>query len=132
MFQGSYVAIKCMKSHFKSIEQVNSLREIQALRRLNPHPNISDLEEVLYDKQVSLEIHSMDGVISLQHMKGSQGSHGFIPPTPRISHFMVFMSQTSYMTYSWLLCQTSVLFPSHFLIYFYIFSSIDWSSCSSI
>lgn len=32
------------------MDQVNSLREIQALRRLNPHPNIIDLEEVLYDK----------------------------------------------------------------------------------
>lgn len=46
---GKYVAIKCMKSHFDSIEQVsrlftvtnvqvNNLREIQALRRLSPHP----------------------------------------------------------------------------------------------
>lgn len=47
---GEYFAIKCMKSSFKNLEQVNSLREIQALRRLNPHPNIIDLEEVLYDK----------------------------------------------------------------------------------
>lgn len=47
---GEYFAIKCMKSTFKNMDQVNSLREIQALRRLNPHPNIIDLEEVLYDK----------------------------------------------------------------------------------
>ncbi len=36
-----------MKNHFKSLEQVNSLREIQALRRLNPHPNIIELQEAL-------------------------------------------------------------------------------------
>ena len=30
--------------------QVNSLREIQALRRLSPHPNIVTLLEVLYDR----------------------------------------------------------------------------------
>lgn len=30
-----------------SLEQVNSLREIQALRRLNPHPNIIELKEVV-------------------------------------------------------------------------------------
>ena len=30
-----------------SIEQVNNLREIQALRRLNPHPNILTLHEVV-------------------------------------------------------------------------------------
>ena len=45
-----YHAIKCMKNHFESIDQVNNLREIQALRRLSPHPNIVKLEEVLYDQ----------------------------------------------------------------------------------
>ena len=29
------------------MDQVNNLREIQALRRLNPHPNIILLEEVI-------------------------------------------------------------------------------------
>lgn len=48
---GEYFAVKCMKNHFSSIDQVNNLREIQALRRLNPHRNIIDLEEVLYDQQ---------------------------------------------------------------------------------
>ena len=47
---GTYRAIKCMRNHFESIEQVNNLREIQALRRLSPHPNIITLEEVLYDQ----------------------------------------------------------------------------------
>ncbi|CAG9465944.1 unnamed protein product [Pedinophyceae sp. YPF-701] len=47
---GRYCAIKCMKNHFDSLEQVNSLREIQALRRLSPHPNIIKLLEVLYDQ----------------------------------------------------------------------------------
>ena len=44
---GQYVAIKCMKNHFQSIDQVNNLREIQALKRLNPHSNIVKLHEVL-------------------------------------------------------------------------------------
>ena len=38
-----------MKGRFDSIEQVDSLREIQALRRLSPHAHIVSLEEVLYD-----------------------------------------------------------------------------------
>jgi len=42
-----YMAIKCMKAHFQNIEQVNNLREIQALKRLSPHPNIITLHEVL-------------------------------------------------------------------------------------
>ena len=44
---GKYVAIKCMKKSFKSIEQVNNLREIQALRILSPHPHIIQLLEVI-------------------------------------------------------------------------------------
>jgi len=32
------------------LSQVNNLREIQALRRLSPHPNIVSLLEVLYDR----------------------------------------------------------------------------------
>eukprot|EP00928_Gymnodinium_smaydae_P023352 TRINITY_DN19309_c0_g3_i1.p1 TRINITY_DN19309_c0_g3~~TRINITY_DN19309_c0_g3_i1.p1 ORF type:complete len:548 (+),score=96.24 TRINITY_DN19309_c0_g3_i1:61-1644(+) len=47
---GKHVAIKCMKNHFDSIDQVNNLREIQALRRLVGHPNIIKLHEVLYDE----------------------------------------------------------------------------------
>jgi len=47
---GKYVAIKCMKNHFDSIDQVNNLREIQALRRLAGHPNIIKLSEILYDE----------------------------------------------------------------------------------
>lgn len=47
---GKYVAIKCMKNHFDSLDQVNNLREIQALRRLSPHANIIKLLEVLYDQ----------------------------------------------------------------------------------
>lgn len=47
---GRYHAIKCMKNKFESIDQVNNLREIQALRRLSPHDNIITLEEVLYDQ----------------------------------------------------------------------------------
>lgn len=46
---GTFHAIKCMKTCYKSVDQVSSLREIQAIKRLSPHPNIVKLEEVLYD-----------------------------------------------------------------------------------
>jgi hypothetical protein len=48
---GQNVAIKRMKTVFRSIEQVNSLREIQALRRSTSHPNVIGLHEILYDRQ---------------------------------------------------------------------------------
>mmetsp|Transcript_20325 Transcript_20325/g.60413 ORF Transcript_20325/g.60413 Transcript_20325/m.60413 type:complete len:514 (-) Transcript_20325:855-2396(-) len=47
---GKYVAIKCMKNHFDSLDQVNNLREIQALRRLSPNGGIVALLEALYDQ----------------------------------------------------------------------------------
>ncbi len=39
-----------MKARFSSVEQVNNLREIQALRRLTNHPNIIKLYDVVYDR----------------------------------------------------------------------------------
>ena len=48
---GRYVAIKCMKTTFDGVEQINRLREIQALKRLSPHPNIIQLLEVLIDQK---------------------------------------------------------------------------------
>jgi renal tumor antigen len=48
---GRYVAIKCMKATYPNLEKVNRLREIQALKKLSPHPNIVKLLEVLYDQE---------------------------------------------------------------------------------
>ncbi|XP_033622708.1 MAPK/MAK/MRK overlapping kinase isoform X11 [Fukomys damarensis] len=48
---GGFYACKQMKQRFNSVEQVNHLREIQALRRLNPHPNILTLHEVVFDRK---------------------------------------------------------------------------------
>lgn len=39
-----------MKNHFDNVDQVNNLREIQALQRLSPNPYIVKLYEVLYDQ----------------------------------------------------------------------------------
>jgi renal tumor antigen len=38
------------RAQFDSLDQVNNLREIQALRRLSPHPGVIKLCEVLYDQ----------------------------------------------------------------------------------
>ncbi|XP_076098270.1 MAPK/MAK/MRK overlapping kinase-like isoform X1 [Mytilus galloprovincialis] len=48
---GTYWACKKMKQTYESIEQVNNLREIQAMRRLSPHSNILELQEVIFDKK---------------------------------------------------------------------------------
>ena len=46
---GQYYAVKCVKSKFKSLEQINQLKEVQALKCLNPYINIIPLEEILFD-----------------------------------------------------------------------------------
>ena len=50
LVSGSYVAIKCLKNTFASIDQVNNLREIQALKRLKSHKNIIKLIEVIFEE----------------------------------------------------------------------------------
>ena len=45
-----YVAIKCMRAHYKSKEEVDKLSEVRALKRLTNHSNIITLIEVLYDE----------------------------------------------------------------------------------
>ena len=54
-------AIKCMKRKFESLEDVNKLPEIQALRRLSRHPNIIRLHDVLFArKRLALVLELMD------------------------------------------------------------------------
>ncbi|XP_059815335.1 MAPK/MAK/MRK overlapping kinase-like isoform X4 [Hypanus sabinus] len=48
---GTYYACKKMKQYFESLEEVNNLREIQAMRRLSLHPNILQLHDVAFDKK---------------------------------------------------------------------------------
>ena len=45
-----FVAIKCMKKKYETIEKVKKLKEIQALKLLTPHEHIIKLIEVLYDE----------------------------------------------------------------------------------
>lgn len=83
---GKYVAIKCMKNVFDGIEQVNRLREIQALRRLSPHQNIIKLLEVLFDKgtgRLALVFELMD--MNVYELIGSRKTY---LPESKIKNFM--------------------------------------------
>ncbi|XP_031558432.1 MAPK/MAK/MRK overlapping kinase-like [Actinia tenebrosa] len=48
---GTYFACKKIKQRYDSIEQVNNLREIQAMRRLSPNLNVVELKEIIFDKK---------------------------------------------------------------------------------
>eukprot|EP00929_Paragymnodinium_shiwhaense_P048470 TRINITY_DN244_c0_g1_i1.p1 TRINITY_DN244_c0_g1~~TRINITY_DN244_c0_g1_i1.p1 ORF type:complete len:494 (+),score=134.87 TRINITY_DN244_c0_g1_i1:240-1721(+) len=83
---GKYVAIKCMKNHFDSIDQVNNLREIQALRRLVGHPNIIRLHEVLYDEptgRLALVFELMD----MNLYEAIKGRRHYLPEQ-KVKHYL--------------------------------------------
>ncbi|KAI9204770.1 kinase-like domain-containing protein [Polychytrium aggregatum] len=46
---GKVYGMKRFRKHLHSYEEVENLREIQALRRLNPHPHVIILEEVIFE-----------------------------------------------------------------------------------
>ncbi|TPX60871.1 hypothetical protein SpCBS45565_g07395 [Spizellomyces sp. 'palustris'] len=46
---GKISAMKRFRKHFNSYDEIENLREIQALRRLNPHQHIIDLEDIIFD-----------------------------------------------------------------------------------
>jgi len=86
---GKHVAIKCMKNHFDSIDQVNNLREIQALRRLAGHPNIIKLHEVLYDEptgRLALVFELMD----MNVYEAIKGRRHYLPEQ-KVRHYMYEM-----------------------------------------
>ena len=80
------VAIKCMKNHFDSVEQVNRLREIQALRRLSPHPNIIKLYEVLYDRSTG-RLALVFELMEMNIYEMIKGRRQYVPED-KILHFM--------------------------------------------
>eukprot|EP00930_Biecheleria_cincta_P054541 TRINITY_DN4074_c0_g1_i1.p1 TRINITY_DN4074_c0_g1~~TRINITY_DN4074_c0_g1_i1.p1 ORF type:complete len:538 (-),score=103.74 TRINITY_DN4074_c0_g1_i1:55-1668(-) len=86
---GKHTAIKCMKNHFDSIDQVNNLREIQALRRLAGHPNIIKLHEVLYDEptgRLALVFELMD----MNLYEAIKGRRHYLPEQ-KVRHYMYEM-----------------------------------------
>lgn len=47
---GTFHAMKCLKSKIASVSQVKNLREVQALRRLTPHPHIVALQDIIFEE----------------------------------------------------------------------------------
>ncbi|XP_005093100.2 MAPK/MAK/MRK overlapping kinase [Aplysia californica] len=91
---GTYRACKKMKQTYESIEQVNNLREIQAMRRLAPHPNVLELQEVIFDKKsgtlvlvcelMDMNIYEM---IREVNPRQTRGKRHYLPER-KIKHYM--------------------------------------------
>lgn len=93
---GTFYAIKCLKSSYKSSDEVSNLREIQAIKRLSPHPNIVKLEEVLFDPpsgRVALVFELLEG--NLYELMKDRRKH-FSAGTIK-SFFMQILKSLDYM-----------------------------------
>ncbi|NXU49437.1 MOK kinase, partial [Turnix velox] len=81
-----YYACKQMKQRFESVDQVNKLREVQALRKLRPHPHILRLHEVVFDKKAG----SLSLICELMDMNIYELIKGMRKPLPekKIKNYM--------------------------------------------
>ncbi|MBN3314732.1 MOK kinase, partial [Atractosteus spatula] len=69
-----------MKQPVESLEQANNLREVQAMKRLSPHPNILQLHEIIYDKKTG----SLSLICELMDMNIYELIRGRRHPLPEI------------------------------------------------
>ncbi|KAJ7989275.1 hypothetical protein DPEC_G00317790 [Dallia pectoralis] len=83
---GKYYACKTMKQPISSLEQANNLREVQAMKRLNPHPNIIQLHELIFDKESGI----LSLVCELMEMNIYEFLRGRQKPLPesKVRHYM--------------------------------------------
>ncbi|KAI9349032.1 kinase-like domain-containing protein [Obelidium mucronatum] len=77
---GQIYAMKRFRKHFNTFEEIEGLREIQALKRLNPHPHIVDLHDVVFEPRNGnlLMTESKAKMYMHQICKGLEYIHGFV------------------------------------------------------
>ncbi|XP_064622097.1 MAPK/MAK/MRK overlapping kinase-like isoform X2 [Lineus longissimus] len=83
---GTYWACKKMKQHYDSLEQVNNLREIQAMRRLSPNANILELQEVIFDKKSGVLVLICE-LMDMNIYELIRGRRHYLPE-PKVKNFM--------------------------------------------
>jgi len=126
---GKYVAIKCMKNHFNSLEQVNNLREIQALRRLSPHPHIVKLLEILYDEptgRLGLVFELMD----LNLYEWIRGRRHYIPENKIKYHMYQLLKSIDHMHRNGIFHRD--IKPENVLLIDDVLKLADFGSCRGI
>nr|CAB3265414.1 MAPK/MAK/MRK overlapping kinase-like [Phallusia mammillata] len=83
---GTYYACKKMKQHYDGIDQVNNLREIQAMRRLNPHANVIGLHEIIYDKKTGM-VALICELMDMNIYELIRGRRHYVPE-PKVKNYM--------------------------------------------
>ncbi|XP_049595517.1 MAPK/MAK/MRK overlapping kinase isoform X2 [Syngnathus scovelli] len=126
---GKMYACKTMKQAINSVEQANNLREVQAMRRLSPHPNIIHLHELIFDKEI--------GTVSLICELMEMNIYEFIkarqmPPSEHtVKHYMYQLCKALDHMHSCGIFHRDVK-PENILIKQNVLKLGDFGSCRSI
>ncbi|KAM9787039.1 MAPK/MAK/MRK overlapping kinase isoform 1-T1 [Syngnathus typhle] len=126
---GKMYACKTMNQVIKSVEQAINLREVQAMRRLSPHPNIIHLHEVIYANEI--------GTVSLICELMEMNMYEFIkaketPPSEHtVKHYMYQLCKALDYMHSCGIFHRDVK-PENILIKQNVLKLGDFGSCRSI
>ncbi|XP_031436849.1 MAPK/MAK/MRK overlapping kinase isoform X2 [Clupea harengus] len=126
---GKYYACKTIKQSIDSLEQVNSLREVQAMKRLNPHPNILQLHELVFDQEsgtLSLICELMDMNI-YEFIRGRK----YPLPESKIKHYMYQLCKSLDHMHRNGIFHRDVK-PENILIRHDVLKLADFGSCRSV
>ncbi|KAI0226187.1 MAPK/MAK/MRK overlapping kinase [Lamellibrachia satsuma] len=112
-----------------SLEQVNSLREIQAMRRLSPHTNILELSEVIFDKK-SGTLMLICELMDMNIYELIRGRSLYLPEK-KIKHFMYqLLKSVDYMHRMGIFHRD--IKPENILIKDNLLKLADFGSCRSV
>lgn len=126
---GQHYACKTMKQSVGSVEQAHSLREVQAMKRLSPHPNILQLHELLYDEDSG----SLSLICELMEMNIYQLIKGRQYPLSesKVRHYMFQLCRSLDHMHSHGIFHRDVK-PENILIRSEVLKLADFGSCRSI
>uniref|UniRef100_A0A8C8EM80 Protein kinase domain-containing protein n=1 Tax=Oncorhynchus tshawytscha TaxID=74940 RepID=A0A8C8EM80_ONCTS len=126
---GKYYACKTMKQSLSSLEQANNLREVQAMKKLNPHPNIIQLHELIFDKESG----TLSLVCELMEMNIYEYIRGRQQPLPesKIRHYMYQLCKSLDHMHSNGIFHRDVK-PENILIKHDVLKLGDFGSCRSL
>jgi renal tumor antigen len=116
-----------MKRKFNSIEDVNNLSEIQALKKLAGHPNVVALQEVLFEEgrlAIVFELMDMNGFEAIKDRRS------FLPE-PRVAKWMGQMAQALYFMHKSGVAHRDIK-PENLLLAGDVLKLADLGSCTSV
>ncbi|XP_050988502.1 MAPK/MAK/MRK overlapping kinase isoform X2 [Labeo rohita] len=126
---GKYYACKTMKQTIESVDQAHSLREVQAMKRLSPHPNILQLHELVYEKDTG----TLSLICELMEMNIYELIKGRQCPLAesKVKHYMYQLCRSLDHMHSHGIFHRDVK-PENILIKNDVLKLADFGSCRSI